>query len=153
MPDRLSPERRSWLMSRVRGTDTTPEIALRKALYALGIRGWRVHPKNLPGKPDVIFPRWGVVVFVDGAFWHGHPSKFSPGRLPKAWEQKIAANMSRDSRVDSELRALGWRVLRVWDFEIRKNPLEQAEKVRRALARRGYSSTRAVDGTPSSPLR
>ncbi len=158
MTDRLSKKRRSWLMSRIPGKDTTPEIALRKALHAIGIRGWRVHAKDLPGKPDLVFRLYRVAIFVDGAFWHGHPYKFSPGRLPEWWERKILANQARDRRVDGELRALGWRVLRIWDIDVRKRLLAQAVKVLHALSARGYrpratatARGRSADRRTSSP--
>lgn len=138
MVDRLSKTRRSWLMRRIPGRDTTPELALRRALYALGIRGWRLHLSTLPGRPDLAFKRWRVAVFVDGAFWHGHPSKFSPGRLPPWWERKILANRARDRRADGRLRRLGWRVLRLWDVDIRKRLDTQTARVLRTLAARGY---------------
>jgi DNA mismatch endonuclease (patch repair protein) len=127
-------------MRRIRGVDTTPELALRKALHAAGLRGWRLYAKELPGKPDVVFRRWRVAVFVDGAFWHGHPSKFSPGRLPKWWEKKILANQARDRRADAELRRLGWRVVRIWDIEVRKNVSKAAARVDRAVLLRSSGS-------------
>ena len=126
-------------MSRIRGTNTLPEISLRKALYSLGVRGWRLHSSRLPGKPDLAFGRWKVAVFVDGAFWHGHSSKFSPGRLSPSWETKIKANQERDHRVDRQLAAMGWCVVRLWDFEVGKDAVVQAERVRAALRDCGYS--------------
>jgi DNA mismatch endonuclease (patch repair protein) len=125
-------------MSRVRGRNTLPEIALRKALFALGLRGWRLHSGRLPGRPDLAFGRWKLAVFVDGAFWHGHSSKFSPGRLSPEWEKKIRANMERDRRADEQLASMGWRVVRLWDFEVRKDAVGQAERVRAALGEHGY---------------
>jgi DNA mismatch endonuclease, patch repair protein len=130
MVDRLTPERRSWLMSRIRDKDTQPEIALRHAMHALGLRGWRLHPKVVPGRPDIAFTRWKLAIFVDGAFWHGHPSKFRPGRLSPQWESKITNNRERDRRVDEELRLAGWVVCRIWDFDVREDPIQQAVRVR-----------------------
>lgn len=124
-------------MSRIGAKNTTPELLLRSALWTARAKGWRVHAKRLPGNPDIVFPRWKVAVFVDGAFWHGHPSKFSPGRLPEWWEEKILANQERDRRADRDLRRLGWRVVRLWDFEVRKDPALQASRVVRALEARG----------------
>jgi DNA mismatch endonuclease, patch repair protein len=106
-------------MSAVRSRDTGPELALRKALYAEGIRGWRCNYRRAPGRPDIAWPARKVAVFVDGAFWHGHPSRHKPGRSGKYWDRKIAQNIARDRRVDAELAKSGWAVLRVWDFEIR----------------------------------
>ena len=146
----MTKERRSWLMSRIRGKDTAPELTLRKVLYSLGVRGWRVHVSALPGKPDLAFGRWKVAVFVDGAFWHGHPSKFTPGRLSPEWEAKILGNQQRDRRADAQLRRMGWSVIRVWDRDLKKDAVAQAEKVVRALGRRGYVSPNGV-GTPPGP--
>ena len=79
MTDFLSPETRSRVMARIRSRDTKPELALRRALYAAGVRGWRCHNRQLPGKPDIAFTRWRVAVFVDGRFWHGLPDYFTFG--------------------------------------------------------------------------
>src|SRR3954470_5771021 len=83
--DPLSPEKRSRLMSKVKTRDTAPELTLRKALWAGGVRGWRCHRRDLPGRPDLAFGRLRCAVFVDGAFWHGHPSKFRPGKSGDFW--------------------------------------------------------------------
>ncbi len=125
-------------MSRIRGKNTGPELALRRALWALGVRGWRLHAKELPGCPDLVFRRWRLAVFVDGAFWHGHGSKFSPGRLTPDWEAKIKVNQERDRRADMALVEAGWKVVRVWDFEVRRDPLAQAKVVEEQLIERGW---------------
>lgn len=94
MVDRLTPERRSWLMSRVAGKNTTPELRVRRAAYALGLR-FRLHRKDLPGKPDLVFPRRRLVVFVHGCFWHRHPGcrkATSPKSRTEFWFGKFAAN-------------------------------------------------------------
>lgn len=106
-------------MSAVRSRNTGPEIELRKALYARGVRGWRCNYKRAPGRPDIAWPARKVAVFVDGAFWHGHPSRHKPGRSGEYWDKKIEQNVVRDRRVDRELLEAGWAVLRIWDFEIR----------------------------------
>jgi DNA mismatch endonuclease (patch repair protein) len=131
--DSVSPEIRSYTMSRVPRRDTTPERALRRALWRRGVRGWRLEARRLPGKPDLVF--WGrkLAVFVDGAFWHGHPSRFTQGQSGTYWDEKIARNRDRDRRVTAELRALGWRVLRVWDFEVLADPDEAARRVEALL--------------------
>lgn len=116
-------------MAAVRGRDTSPEVSLRKALWAAGARGWRCHYKRAPGRPDVAWPARRVAVFVDGAFWHGHPSRHRPGRSGAYWDEKIAANVERDRRVDSELRSRGWRVVRLWDFEVRRDVGAAVERV------------------------
>ncbi len=106
-------------MARVRTRNTQPEVALRRALHAAGVRGWRLH-RPLPGKPDLVFNRARLAVFVDGAFWHGHPDYYR-GQSGEFWDKKISGNRARDQRVDSELAALGWTVVRIWDFEIEKD--------------------------------
>jgi DNA mismatch endonuclease (patch repair protein) len=127
--DTYSKEVRSRTMSRVKGRDTTPEIRLRRTLHAKGVRGWRCHRRTVPGTPDLAFGRAKVAVFVDGAFWHGHPSKYWPGRSSEYWDKKIARNQARDRRVNEELEAYGWRVLRLWDFEVEKDPEGCADRV------------------------
>src|SRR5438128_613725 len=105
-------------MSRIRSRDTAPELALRRALFAAGLRGWRCHAKGLPGKPDLVFTRWRVAVFVDGCFWHGHPDFFTPGKSGAYWDAKIARTQQRDRAANAALEAIGWCVIRLWDFEI-----------------------------------
>lgn len=108
-------------MSRIRGRDTGPELLLRQALRSAGLRGYRLHVQGIPGRPDVVFRRQRVAVFVDGAFWHGHPSAFREGKSGEFWDRKIAENRARDRRYDESLRASGWHVLRLWDFEIERD--------------------------------
>ncbi len=119
-------------MARVRTRDTAPEVALRRALYAAGVRGWRLH-RPLPGKPDLAFGRARLAVFVDGAFWHGHPDYYR-GQSGEFWDKKIATNRARDERTNRELTSLGWIVLRLWDFEVDKDLAGCVERVRAALA-------------------
>lgn len=121
MADHLSKEGRSRVMSRIRSTDTGPELALRKALYAAGVRGWRCNVRTLPGKPDLAFTRARVAVFCDGAFWHGHPEHFTPGKSGPYWDSKITRTQERDRHANSALADMGWLVLRFWDFEIARN--------------------------------
>jgi DNA mismatch endonuclease (patch repair protein) len=119
--DFLSKETRSRVMSRIRSRDTKPEVALRQALFAQGVRGWRCHSKGLPGKPDIAFTRWKVAVFVDGCFWHGHPDYFTPGKSGAYWDQKIARTKERDAAANAALAAAGWSVIRFWDFEVEQH--------------------------------
>lgn len=105
-------------MSRIRSKDTKPEIALRQALWARGLRGWRCNRKTLPGKPDVSFGPSKVAVFVDGRFWHGHPDYFTFGKSGEYWDKKIARTQERDREANERLVELGWTVLRFWDFEV-----------------------------------
>lgn len=130
--DRLTPERRSWLMSRVRGKDTTPELKLRRFLHAKGLR-YRLHLRSLPGKPDIVFVSSRVAVFVHGCFWHGHDCRY--GRLPKTkldyWAPKVALNRARDAVNVEKLHKLGWDVLTVWQCEIKDAAAQ--EKVLRSV--------------------
>jgi DNA mismatch endonuclease (patch repair protein) len=119
-------------MSRVRTKDTAPEVALRRKLWALGVRGWRLHARDVVGRPDLVFRQRRVAVFVDGAFWHGHPDYYW-GQSGAFWDAKIARNRERDQRVDAELAEAGWKVLRLWDFEINRDPEDCAERVQAAL--------------------
>lgn len=125
--DRLTRERRSWLMSRVRGKDTKPEMAVRRLLHGLGYR-YRLHRKDLPGKPDLVFPSRRKAVFVHGCFWHGHDCKY--GKLPVSnvdyWRDKIERNKTRDANALHALGSLGWGAFVVWQCDIRD--LERLEK-------------------------
>lgn len=105
-------------MARIRSRNTAPELALRRALHAAGVRGWRCHSKHLPGKPDLAFTRWRVAVFVDGCFWHGHPDFFTPGKSGAYWDAKIARTKERDRQANEALSEVGWQVVRLWDFEV-----------------------------------
>lgn len=133
MPDTHDPETRSRTMRAVKGSNTTPELILRKALWKMGARGYRVHRKDIPGSPDIAWLGRKVAVFVDGAFWHGRADKFWPGRSSPYWDRKIARNMERDRRVNSELSAQGWTVIRVWDDEVTKYPEATARRIIKAL--------------------
>ena len=119
-------------MSRVRTRDTAPELELRRALWAAGVRGWRLHPRRVSGKPDLAWIGRRVAVFVDGAFWHGHPDYYW-GQSGKFWDEKIERNRRRDERVTGELVDEGWTVLRFWDFEIAKQLERCVESVRASL--------------------
>lgn len=118
MTDTLTPRQRSERMSRIRGKNTVPELMVRRMAHGLGYR-FRLHRKDLPGSPDLVFPRMKKVVFVHGCFWHGHDC--GKGRLPKSnvdfWEAKIDKNRDRDVRTVSALRAAGWSVLVLWQCE------------------------------------
>jgi DNA mismatch endonuclease (patch repair protein) len=118
MVDTLTPKARSERMARIRGKDTVPEMVVRRLVHALGHR-FRLHRKDLPGSPDIVFPSRRKIVFVHGCFWHGHDCRY--GRLPKSnvpfWQEKIAKNRARDARNVSELLESGWSVLVLWQCQ------------------------------------
>ena len=118
----MTPEQRSRCMSAVKGKDTKPEMIVRKYLFSKGLR-YRLHVRKLPGNPDIVLPKYNTVVFINGCFWHGHKGcKYY--RLPKSnvefWESKIANNKNRDVLNEIKLKELGWRVIRIWECEIRR---------------------------------
>ncbi|MDA1164362.1 MAG: DNA mismatch endonuclease Vsr [Planctomycetota bacterium] len=117
--DRLIQEHRSWNMSRIRGADTKPEIRVRSMLHQMGYR-FRLHRKDLPGKPDIVLPKYATVVFVHGCFWHRHPGcpfAYTPKSRVDFWSKKFARNVERHEEVERELQSLGWRVIVVWECE------------------------------------
>lgn len=128
----MTPEQRSRCMSHIRSKDTKPEMMVRKFLFSKGLR-YRVSNRKLPGSPDIVLKKYKTVVFVNGCFWHGHEGcKYY--RLPKTnvdfWQAKIDRNTARDAEVDAVLRAKGWRVIRIWECELktlasRENTLEK----------------------------
>lgn len=137
MTDFLSPKGRSERMSRIRGKDTGPEVALRKVLHSLGLR-YRLHGSGLPGRPDLVFPRYKTIVFVHGCFWHRHAG-CSIATTPKSntafWLEKFEKNVARDARTSQALQALGWRVLIAWECELGSTSKAQAtgEKLARLI--------------------
>ncbi|HEX3909950.1 MAG TPA: very short patch repair endonuclease [Solirubrobacteraceae bacterium] len=133
MADPLTQGARSRLMSRVRNRDTAPELLLRRAMWAAGLRGWRVHPRSIFGNPDLAWIGSRVAVFVDGAFWHGHPDYYH-GQSGPFWDEKIARNRERDERVNAELDVSGWQVLRFWDFEVERSPRDCVAQIAERLA-------------------
>ncbi len=119
MADIWSAEKRSEVMSRIRGGNTKPELLVRSLAHRLGYRFTVAGPHNklLPGKPDLVLPKHRVVIFVHGCFWHGHehcPDFRMPSTRRDWWVAKIAGNQARDARVENELRALGWHVVTLW---------------------------------------
>jgi len=127
----MTDNKRSLLMARVRSRDTKPELILRSELHRNGFR-FRLHCKNLPGKPDIVLPKYSAVIFVDGCFWHQHPG-CPKSKLPQTnfefWQKKLDANVSRDRSTDIRLSSLGWEVIRVWECAIMKNPSLAADHV------------------------
>jgi DNA mismatch endonuclease (patch repair protein) len=128
MADKLTPAQRSRCMSRIRGKDTKPEILVRKGLHAHGFR-FRLQDRKLPGRPDIVLPKYGVAIMVNGCFWHGHKGCRYATR-PKSntgyWEPKIARNRHRDEVTSAHLEALGWHVITIWECELRISGALQA---------------------------
>lgn len=118
--DNLNPKQRSYCMSRVKGKDTSLEKIVRAALHKKGLR-FRKHNTKLPGKPDIIFPKVKLVVFLDGDFWHGYRFPQWEHNLPKFWRKKIGETRKRDQRNFSKLRRMGWHVIRIWEHSIEKD--------------------------------
>lgn len=121
MADKLDPERRSAIMARVRGKDTGPEVRVRRIAHGLGLR-FRLHRKDLPGKPDLVFPKHSLAVFVHGCFWHRHPGcgrASTPTTRPEFWQAKFDGNVARDRRQQEALETLGWKVLILWECELK----------------------------------
>jgi len=118
--DVLTPAQRRLNMSRIRGRDTKPEMIVRRGLHALGLR-YKLHDKTLPGRPDLVLPRFKTVVFVHGCFWHAHRCANSkmPSTRPEFWQRKIKGNAERDIRVQRALQEQGWRVVVVWECTLR----------------------------------
>ncbi|TKJ73663.1 very short patch repair endonuclease [Pseudomonas sp. CFBP13508] len=129
MVDVVDAATRSRMMSGIKGKNTRPEVLIRKALHARGFR-YRIHANNLPGKPDLVLPKYKAVVFVHGCFWHGHTCRYFkiPQTRPDFWLDKIKKNQTRDRSQEAALLSDGWRVLIVWECAIRsmsrkKSPL------------------------------
>ena len=118
--DNLTPEQRSYCMSRVKGRDTGPERRLRSELHKRGLR-FRKHVPSLPGKPDIVFPGVELAVFIDGDFWHGYRFPAWEAKLPAFWREKIRGNRERDRRNFQKLRRMGWRVIRLWQHNIERD--------------------------------
>ncbi|WP_074447636.1 very short patch repair endonuclease [Bradyrhizobium yuanmingense] len=133
MPDIVSKAKRSSMMAAVRQRHTKPELNLRQALHRIGLR-YRLHRRDLPGTPDIVFVRSRVAVFVNGCFWHRHPgcSKATTPKLrARFWREKFEGNVARDRRAQSQLRKMGWKVVVVWECQVKNN--ESASKVAKGL--------------------
>lgn len=123
-------------MARIKGKNTRPEKRVRSLLHAMGYR-FRLHRKDLPGTPDIVLPKYGAVVFVHGCFWHQHPGckrASIPTSNEEFWQKKLAANKRRDARVEKELNDRGWKVIIIWECEL-KNPDSLCERIGRCLPR------------------
>ncbi len=123
MADSITPEHRSWNMSRIRGKDTKIEVEVRKYLFAKGFR-FRKNDKRYPGKPDVVLPKYKTVVFVNGCFWHMHKG-CKQGRLPKSnldyWREKLEKNVANDKLHEQQRTDMGWNAITLWECELKKD--------------------------------
>jgi len=122
--DIMSKEKRSWIMSRIKDKNTEPEKRIRSMLHELGYR-FRLHRKDLPGRPDVVLPKYKTVIFVHGCFWHRHRGckySYQPKSRVEFWKTKFDTNVERDERNTEKLKKLGWRVLIIWECELEQKP-------------------------------
>ena len=143
MADVMTPEQRSRCMAAIKGKDTKPELIVRKYLFSRGLR-FRVQVRKLPGTPDIVLPKYKTAIFVNGCFWHGHEGcKYF--RLPKSnvefWKEKIERNIERDKESMQALFDLGWKVVRVWECELR-NKANREETLNKI-----YTSITSPDGS------
>lgn len=133
MADKFSKEKRSEIMSKIAGKETKPEILVRKYLFSERFR-FRKNVKNFPGKPDIVLPKYKTIIFIHGCFWHGHSCK--RGTLPESniefWKEKIRKNIERDNRNITELEDKGWKVIVIWQCEL-KNTKRQEETLNRIV--------------------
>ena len=156
MTDIVDSKRRSELMAGIKGRDTAPERMVRSVAHRMGLR-FRLHRKDLPGRPDLVFPKHQSVVFVHGCFWHRHEGcrlAYSPKSRVAFWTEKFAANVARDARQEADLKALGWRPLVIWECETRHEAVVEdrlAAVVRHdgTALLRGQLQSAAKPSTPS----
>lgn len=137
MADVMSAEKRSTLMARIGPKNTQPELTVRKQLWHAGFR-FRLHGSKLPGKPDIVLPRWKAVVFIHGCFWHRHQgcALFKlPTTRPEFWDSKLRRNRDRDAAAYRDLGALGWRIAVVWECALRVEEGEVGKRLSRWLKR------------------
>jgi DNA mismatch endonuclease (patch repair protein) len=138
MVDIFTPEKRSKIMASIRGKDTKIEILLRKALWRGGVRGYRLNVK-LPGKPDIVFPKYKIAIFCDGDFWHGKDFDEWKERLSHHWKEKIQKNIERDKKNDSQLFNAKWIVLHFWESEILESMDDCLIKIKKTIREQGLN--------------
>ena len=141
MADRLSREKRSWNMSHIRNKDTEIEVKVRKYLFSKGFR-YRKNDSRLPGKPDVVLPRYKTVIFVHGCYWHRHPgckNCTTPSTNTAFWLEKFDKNIKNDAKHKAELEKAGWKVVVLWECEIENDFENTMEKVTEQLMKAGKS--------------
>lgn len=131
MADTLTKEKRSWNMSRIRGKDTQAEVKVRKYLFSKGFR-YRKNVTDLPGKPDIVLPKYKTVVFIHGCFWHRHPGckySYTPKSNIEFWEKKFSANVKNDDIKRKQLEDDGWRVIVLWECDVERRFEQTMEKL------------------------
>lgn len=136
--DKLTREHRSWNMSRIQGKNTGPEIAMRSMLHRNGFR-FRLQEKGLPGKPDIVLPKFRTAIFVHGCFWHRHENCkycYTPKSRNEFWDSKFQRTVQRDAEQMKALSATGWLPMVVWECEIKDNPVQTLKKVENVLKKR-----------------
>ena len=132
MPDNLTPEQRCYCMSRNKGKNTGPETRVRSELHKMGFR-FRKHLKELPGKPDVVFTKAKVAVFIDGDFWHGYEFPTWEHKVSDFWKTKISKTRERDAKIHRKLSEMGWTVIRLWEHDLERDFEESIGRVVSAL--------------------
>lgn len=140
MSDKLTPEKRSWNMSRIKGKDTKIEVEVRKYLFSKGYR-FRKNDKRYPGKPDIVLPKYHVAIFVHGCFWHRHEGckdATTPKTRTEFWLEKFDKNVKNDQIKQEKLRALGWKVIVIWECELKRSFQETMDKVEKELIRKPF---------------
>ena len=140
MADRVSKETRSYNMSRIRSKDTKPEILVRSYLFSRGLR-FRKNDKRYPGKPDIVLPKYHVAIFVHGCFWHRHEGckdATTPKTRTEFWLEKFDKNVKNDQIKQEKLRELGWKVIVIWECELKRSFQETMDKVEKELTRKPF---------------
>ena len=140
MSDKLTPEKRSWNMSRIKGKDTKIEVEVRKYLFSKGYR-FRKNDKRYPGKSDIVLPKYHVAIFVHGCFWHRHEGckdATTPKTRTEFWLEKFDKNVKNDQIKQEKLRELGWKVIVIWECELKRSFQETMDKVEKELTRKPF---------------
>ena len=140
MSDKLTPEKRSWNMSRIKGKDTKIEVKVRKYLFSKGYR-FRKNDKRYPGKPDIVLPKYHVAIFVHGCFWHRHEGckdATTPKTRTEFWLEKFDKNVKNDQIKQEKLRELGWKVIVIWECELKRSFQETMDNVEKELTRKPF---------------
>lgn len=140
MSDKLTPEKRSWNMSRIKGKDTKIEVEVRKYLFSKGYR-FRKNDKRYPGKPDIVLPKYHVAIFVHGCFWHRHEGckdATTPKTRTEFWLEKFDKNVKNDQIKQEKLRELGWKVIVIWECELKRSFQETMDNVEKELTRKPF---------------